>query len=132
MKAGKYVLAVLGLSTVLFCTGHVHAAGLLFLSDSAAARMSNDDFTAMTKAASEALNDPVVPSMKVWTNPKSGSGGTVKTTQAFTAKSGEPCKVVDHNTQAKGLAHEASSTLCKMKDGWKLVSEDFAKAPATK
>lgn len=132
MKNGKCRLAVLSLSAGLFCMSQAHAAGLLFLSDTAAARMSNDDFTAMTKAAIEALNDPAVPSMKVWTNPKSGSGGTVKTVQAFTAKSGEPCKVVDHNTQAKGLTHEASSTVCKLKEGWKLVSDDFAKAPVNK
>lgn len=133
MKAVKCSLAVLGLSAAMILSAPAQAGGgLLFLSDTAAARMTNDDFTAMTKAAVEALNDPAVPSMKVWTNPKTGAGGTIKTVQAFAAKTGEPCKLVDHNTQAKGLTHDATSTVCKLKDGWKLVSEDFAKAPATK
>jgi surface antigen len=123
-------LALLAFSAGLFMAGNVQAGGgLLFLSDTAAARMTNEDFSAMTKAALEALNDPTTPSIKVWTNPKTGSGGTIKTTQAFTAKGGEPCKQVLHTAQAKGLTHEATSTVCKIKDQWKLVSEDFAQPP---
>ena len=135
MKAGNCriaVLALLYLTAGLFLAGHAHAAGLLFLNKTAAARMTNDDYTAMTKAAVEALDDAEVPSIKVWTNPKTGSGGTVKTVQAFTAKTGEPCKSVLHTAQAKGLAHEATSTVCKTKEGWKLVSEDFATPPPGK
>ena len=132
MKLRKSGLAVLGLSAGILFMSHAQAAGLLFLSDTAAARMSKDDFTAMTNAAVEALNDTTVPSTKVWSNPKTGAGGTVKTVQELTAGSGETCKRVEYHTQAKKLTYEASSTLCKLKDGWKLVPDDFAKAPATK
>jgi surface antigen len=132
MKAGKCSLVVWGLSALMSFTGPAQAAGLLFLTDTAAARMTEGDYTAMTKAVVEALDDTVTPSMKVWTNPKTGAGGTVKTVQAFTAKTGEPCKSVLHTTQAKKLTHEATSTVCKTKDGWKLVSDDFATPPTSK
>jgi surface antigen len=132
MKAAKCSLVALGLSAAMVIAGPVQAAGLIFLNDSAAARMTDDDFTAMTKAAVEALDDATVPSTKVWTNPKTGSGGTVKTVQAFSAKNGDACKVIEHNTQAKKLTHEAKSTLCKVDGSWKLVSDDYAKAPPVK
>lgn len=119
-------------ASLLFTVHGAHAAGLLFLNESAAIRMTDDDYTAMTKAAVEALDDTTVPSTKVWTNPKTGSGGTVKTVQEFAAKTGEQCKLVQHNSQAKGLTHTANSTVCKIKDSWKLVSEDFAKPPVAK
>ena len=132
MKAGKCSLVVLGLSAAMIVAAPAQAAGLLFLSDTAAARMTDDDYTAMTKAAVEALDDATVPSTKVWTNPKSGAGGTVKTVQTLSDKSGNACKVLEHNTQAKKLTHEAKSTLCKVDGSWKLVSDDYAKTPPVK
>ena len=130
MKIRMCPLAVLGLTGALLLGSHAHAAGLNFLSDTAAARMSDEDFKAMTVAAYEALDDSNVPSTKTWVNPRSGASGTVKTVQAFEAKSGEHCKLLQHSTKAKKRTHEATSTVCKMKEGWKLVSEDFAKPPA--
>lgn len=130
MKAGKSRLAALGLMGAFFLGSHAHAAGLNFLNDTAAARMNDEDFKAMTIAAYEALDDSTVPSTKTWINPRSGASGTVKTVQAFEAKSGEHCKQIQHSTKAKKRTHEATSTVCKMKEGWKLVSEDFAKPPA--
>jgi surface antigen len=132
MKAGKCSLAVLGLSAAVIFAGPAQAAGLLFLSDTAAGRMNKEDFKLMSAAAVEALNDSATPSVKSWSNPKSGASGTVDTVQAFTAKSGEACKLLHTSSKAKSLTHELTSTACKVKGSWKLVSEDFAKAPAAK
>lgn len=132
MKTVKRSFVVLGLSVVMAFAAPVDAAGLLFLSDTAAARMTDADFSAMTKAASEALDDTAVPSARSWTNPQTGSGGTLKTVQALVARSGEECKLVEHNTKAKGLTYTASSMVCKVGGNWKLVSEDFVRPPAAK
>ena len=132
MKATQRNLAVFGFLATMVIIAPARAGGLMFLSESAAARMTDDDYVAMNKATLEALEDTTVPSTKVWTNPKTGSGGTVKTLQAFAAKNGAPCKLVQHNTQARKLTHEAKSTLCLIEGHWKLVSEDYATVPSGK
>lgn len=123
-------LASVGFVLALLWAGSVQASGLGFLRNSAAERMNNDDFSALVAAATEALDDPATPATRTWSNPKTGAGGTVKTVQEFPAKTGEVCKTLNTDNRAGGRTRRATNTVCKMEDGWRLVSSDFARPPA--
>jgi surface antigen len=123
-------LTSVGFVAALLCAGSVQASGLGFLRNSAAERMNNDDFAALMAAANEALDDPVTPATRTWSNPKTGASGTIKTVQEFPAKTGEVCKQVKTDNRAGGRTRRATHTVCKVNDEWRLASSDFARPPA--
>jgi surface antigen len=55
-----------------------------------------------------------------WSNRETQASGTVTPTKTFTMK-GMRCRAVDFTTRAGGESGASTWTLCKTKDGWKVL-----------
>ena len=85
--------------------------------------LNADDLAALQNATDLLLDRPrlAVGDSETWSNPQSGTSGTVTAGNAA-QRTGLACRVVRYQISVPGARPERSVTLtwCKTKDGWKI------------
>ena len=87
--------------------------------------LTNGDITLITEATRPFLEDDTVPvgTVRSWSNPKSGNGGTATLVDRFEQK-GMPCRRIQHDIKLKNVADPYRFIIdrCRIADGsWKML-----------
>jgi surface antigen len=125
--------AVFRLSAVAFAIGlglataHPAAAQINPFRGSLANRLTNDDFQAMSDAASSLLarDTLTIGATEAWQNPKTGTSGTIDVGRSFKHLS-FGCYALNYTVYPGGAQGRSTSRAvlnwCKTSAGWKIVS----------
>jgi hypothetical protein len=111
------------LIVLLACCVSTAALGnhLNFLESAPIAHFSDEDIALLHKTAVEVLDDPDPKARREWSNPKTGSSGTLQANGGFVSTEGDPCKRLRIENKIKKLESVATYTVCKHKErGWSL------------
>jgi hypothetical protein len=103
------------------CTAVITASAgnLSFLADTPVSHFNPEDMELMRQNATKVLDAPEPNSKQEWSNAKTGASGMAQVRGQFTASNGTPCKRLRVVNKIKGLASDATYTVCKSADrGW--------------
>lgn len=94
------------------------AGNLSFLADTPVAHFNSDDMALMRANATKVLDAPDANAKQSWSNPQTGASGLAQVRGQFTAANGTPCKRLRIANRVRGLASDATFTVCRSADGW--------------
>lgn len=98
------------------------AVSTSFLKDAPVSHFNNEDINIFIKAATAALNEASDGELRDWSNPKTGSSGSIKPLDTVEGINGK-CRTVQFTSSYKTLSASGQNTLCKQADGsWKVPS----------
>ena len=104
------------------------AGNLSFLADTPVAHFNSDDMTLMRENANKVLSATDANAQSSWSNPRTGASGLAQVREQFTAANGTPCKRLRIANQVRGLASDATYTVCKTADRDWIFNADAAPA----
>ena len=99
----------------------VPAQNLLFLHDAPIRVMTKPDLDLLEKSMYRALDETPDGDSLNWSNPDTGTHGTITPTASWREQS-RPCRTLQFENEAQGKKGNARFDFCKQDDGsWKIV-----------
>lgn len=96
------------------------AANLWFARDMPISRMNDADRSIMSAAIEETLESVADGDTRDWSNPETGSGGTLRPLSS-SEQDGNRCRRLEVSNQARGLTGRSVLDYCRQADGgWRL------------
>jgi hypothetical protein len=112
--------ALLGAASMITAS----AANLAFLDKSPISYFTPEDMELMRTNALKVLDAAGGAARQSWSNAKTGASGWAQVREQFTSSAGDPCKRLRVVNKAKGLASDATYTVCKHADrGWAMNAD---------
>jgi hypothetical protein len=106
-----------GVATLLIATSMPATAGnLSFLTRSPVSYFNDEDMRLLKEAVLQVLDDKDARAKRSWSNPATGSSGTVEARGAFKTAAGVNCKRVRVTNHAKGVDGDSTYTVCQDAD----------------
>jgi surface antigen len=118
----KHLLQSLGIAIVaLLVPSLALAFNTLFTGRGPMSHLTQADIDIARAEIRSALETGADGDTHTWANPQTKASGTVTPTKTYMMK-GMRCRLVDFSTYAGGQRNASTWTLCKTKDGWKVVT----------
>jgi surface antigen len=116
MKIPAFILA---LAALLLPFTAAAAIDVRYLKETPIGKFSKEDLATMQATVTKALNEAPDGTLVEWSNPKTGSSGTVKPLDTFQQK-GLKCRRTEVTNRYKTLLGGATLVACEVKKGeWK-------------
>jgi len=113
---------VAALAALLLPLSGAHAFDVRFLKETPIGKFSKEDLSMMQATARKALSEAPDGTLVEWSNPKTGSSGTVKPLDTFQQK-GLKCRRTEFTNKYKTLFGGSTIVACEVKKGeWKYAS----------
>ena len=120
MSQHGFFLKSLGAAWLAAMSAPLLAANLLFARDMPIAAMNDADLSIMSSAIEETLGSVPDGGSRDWSNPETGSGGTLRPLST-SEHDGTLCRRLEVSNQARGRAARSVLDYCRQADGsWRL------------
>jgi len=107
---------------LLLAFGSAQGANFRWLEFSPVRYFTDGDWEMMTTTADRALNNGKDGEAFDWSNPESGSSGSLTPIGKAKSRKGSDCRKLKISNHAKGLSNTSTQILCKQPDGeWKVA-----------
>lgn len=93
------------------------AGNLDFLDTTTAVHLTDEDRRLQREAASEALEAEAPRSERHWSNPQTGSSGSIQSLGDYRSDDGLHCRKITIRTRAQGRESRSTFPICKGADG---------------
>ena len=124
MTTRTWGLGALAAVLISAATSAALAANLSFLDKSPISYFTPEDMDLMRTNALKALDADGGTAKQAWSNAKTGASGWAQVREQFTSSDGTPCKRLRIVNKAKGLASDATYTVCKHPErGWAMNAD---------
>lgn len=105
---------------LLISVNSAQAVSTSFLKDAPVAHFNKEDIDILLKTAKGALNEASDGELREWSNPKTGSSGSIKPLDTTEGANGK-CRTLQYASSYKTLSASGQTILCKQTDGsWKV------------
>jgi surface antigen len=119
MKIPAFVVVLAALLLPLSAAAEIDVR---FLKETPIGKFSKEDLSLMQATATKALNEAPDGTLVEWSNPKTGSSGTVKPLDSFQQK-GLKCRHTEFTNKHKTLLGGTTVVACEVKKGeWKYTT----------
>jgi surface antigen len=110
---------ILAFAAFLFPLSAVSAIDVRFLKETPIGKFSKEDLSMMQETARKALSEAPDGTLVEWSNPKTGSSGTIKPLDTF-QQQGLKCRRAEVTNRYKTLLGGTTLVACEVKKGeWK-------------
>lgn len=115
----KIPALILAFAALLLPLSAVSAIDVRFLKETPIGKFSKEDLSLMQETARKALSEAPDGTLVEWSNPKTGSSGTIKPLDTFQQK-GLKCRRAEVTNKYKALLGGTTLVACEVKKGeWK-------------
>lgn len=132
MSQQGFFIKFLGAAWLAAMSAPLLAANLLFARDMPIAQMNDADLSIMSSAIEETLGSVADGDTREWSNPETGSGGTLRPLST-SEHDGTQCRRLEVSNHARGRSARSVLDYCRQADGsWRLQANPAPAGPANR